>query len=217
MSRKIPDDRLAEVAQLLAAGAGPEQIEDHCAKVFGVQPRQARRYRKLVEDQLASGGSTPVSLMLQAIYRRAMATGKYSAAATIAIQLGKNRPTAPEVLALYRELGDPPTHDPLLCVEWTFKSLVVAQREIMLDPSLDRDARTKKLQENARAIVAMVPREELVDAHNRVQEHHAKQAEDTLAPETTVVAGGKTRSLRADPSGKWQGEAREKPVLPAED
>lgn len=212
MGAKIDPERLASIAGLLAAGATPSQIDEHCIKTYGVKKRQARRYRDRALAEIASNGSTPATLMLTAVYRKALSAGKFSAATAAAKEIQRLQPSSPEVLQLYKELGDPPVDDPLKCIEWGLKSLAVLHREIMLDPTLDAKQRAAALQRNARSMVPLIPYEEVYDAKKRLKDDLKKQAENSAGTGAEARPLGKrpARSLRAEPPRK-RGSEREIP------
>lgn len=183
--------------QLMAAGFATKRLDQKLALDFAMSERNARRYRVRVEKQLKVSGSSPLAEMIGVAYQQALKGGKISAAIGAVNALAKMKPADPLTLRLYRDLGDPPK-EPLQALEYTMKSLVIQQREIMLDSSLEPSRRRAELRANARAVLACVPRVTLKKAHDAVKSFAEGKQDPTTTRETTDVANEPGGSLRAD-------------------
>lgn len=194
-------DEAKEVAshamQLMALGYAGKRLDAQLVTKFELSERQARRYRKKIEKELAVSGASPISEMVLQTYQQAIKQGKISAAVGAINALSKLKPADPATLELYRKLGDPPD-DPLEAIEYMMRSLVIQGREVMLDSTLEPRVRRAEHRAIARAVLSCVPRQKLKKAHDVVKAFAEGKADPSQTRETENVAHEPGGSLRAD-------------------
>ncbi len=88
------------------------------------------------------------------------------------------RPRKPRHVADYAQVGPAPL-DPLEAAEWAGKLITVSMLKVAQDPDLDERHRRQELRQCAKAMLALIPAERLLQAERAVR----KSADDMARPQ----------------------------------
>lgn len=183
------DQRLAEIENLIVQGATIHQVVAFGAEKWSLGERQIRRYIKKVFERFEKQGPQgQLKAMQLAVFRKALAGGKTSAANGALDRIA--RTMASEALDAeqhYKTAGEPPMKDTLQGAAHMQRIMLLSADEIIKDKSLTPAQRRDELRKTAARVAALVSFDDLEDARKRLSKHEADKVQEDADVKTEDV------------------------------